>query len=110
MLLINYLEKVQNRSFGRKSHSKNVTFTFSRGASLCTPEGLEFGTVNTECFEEHSNVLEGVDSSENVNWQSFCLSSLIDGVKNETNICSSSERTQFSGAKLVLLIYSSNFS
>ena len=67
MVLISYLEKVHDRSCGRKSHSKNVTFTFSGGASLCTPEGLEFGTVNTECFEEHSNVLIGVDSSEYVN-------------------------------------------
>ena len=92
MVFIDYLDKVHGRSCGRKGHGKNITFTFSRGTSLCTPEGLEFGTVNTECFEEHSNVLEGVDSSENVNWQAFGLSSLIDSIKTEINLfCGSSE-------------------
>ena len=48
--------------------------------------------MNTECFEELANVLIGVDSSENVNWQAFGLSSLIDSIKTEINMfCGSSE-------------------
>ena len=86
MVFIDYLDKVHGRSCGRKGHGKNITFTFSRGTSLCTPEGPEFGTMNTECFEELANVLIGVDSSENVNWQAFGLSSLIDSIKTEISM------------------------